>query len=222
MTRAATTESAPISVEQVRTVLLEKRPSASDQINALVITNDSGIITLRGKVNDESTHMDLVNRVRSMSNVRGVRDEIQVQPKTAMNPDEQVGTTSTTGAQQGTTDMGGTSTDKMDHTGAGPSGSMNQGTTMAGDQTGATSTTASKPELVRQSMMTAKPASSEIIQALTITANDDGSIVTVKGSVPDEGTHQALLKAAKGTEGVKTVKDQMKVEKKKAQPTPKP
>jgi osmotically-inducible protein OsmY len=202
--------------------LLEKRPSASDQINALVITNDSGIITMRGKVNDESTHMDLVNRVRSMSNVRGVRDEIQVEPKTAMNPDEQVGSTTTTGAQQGTNDMGGSDTGKADHSSAGPSSTMNQGTTMQGDQTGAMSGAASKPDLVRQSMMTAKPASSQAIQALTITANDDGSIVTIKGSVPDEGTHQALLKAAKGTEGVKTVKDQMKVEKKKAQTTPQP
>src|SRR5262249_30511032 len=161
---------------EVRTVLLEKRPSASDQINGLVITNDSGIITLRGKVNDESTHMDLVNRVRSMPNVRGVRDEIQVQPKTAMNPDEQVGTTTTTGAnQQGTNpnqqspnDMGGSSTDKMDHSGAGPGGSMNQGTTMQGDQSGGMAATGSKPDLVRQSMMTAKPASSQVIQGLTI------------------------------------------------------
>src|SRR5262249_36242959 len=128
MTRGATSESAPVSVEEVRTALLDKRPSASDQINALVITNDSGVITLRGKVEDEATHTDLVNRVRSMSNVRGVRDEIQVQPKTAMMPEEQVGTTTTTGASQQSQqdkDKDKDNMDKMDH--SGPGGSMNQG-----------------------------------------------------------------------------------------------
>jgi hypothetical protein len=36
--------------------------------------------------------------------------------------------------------------------------------------------------------------------------------------VPDEATHQALLKAAKETPGVTGVKDEMKVEKKAKKP----
>lgn len=74
------------SVEEVRAAMLEKRPGAAETINALAITSENGIVTLRGRVDDEATHSDLVNRVRSMPNVRGVRDEIQVAPKGAPPP----------------------------------------------------------------------------------------------------------------------------------------
>ena len=88
--------------EDVRAELLRERPSVSDQIKALAITIDDGVVTVRGSVEDESTHHDLVNRVRAMSAVRGVRDEIIVEPRfleshnPAMVPP--VGSTTTTGA----------------------------------------------------------------------------------------------------------------------------
>jgi osmotically-inducible protein OsmY len=97
-----------LTAEDVRAALLDKRPSATDQINALVITNDDGIVTLRGHVEDESTHDDLVNRVRAMSAVRGVRDEITVAPRFLQSrnppasPTYSAGTTTTTGADIGT------------------------------------------------------------------------------------------------------------------------
>jgi osmotically-inducible protein OsmY len=219
--RGASTEqqAANISVEEVRSALLEKRPSAADAINSLIITNDAGIITLRGKVDDESTKADLVNRVRSMPNVRGVRDEIQVQPKAAMQQQQQqgdmgaVGTTTTTGAQQGMDQQGqaGGSTGAMSN-----KPPMNTQDQSMGGAGGTMGTGSSHIDDVRQSMMKAKPNSDAMIQALTITANDDGSMITIAGSVPDEKTHQTLLKAAKGTTGVKQVKDQMKVTKKAA------
>ena len=43
---------------------------------------------------------------------------------------------------------------------------------------------------------------------------DDGSVVIVTGTVPDEATHHALLKSARETPGVKSVKDDLKVQKK--------
>ncbi|HVH44726.1 MAG TPA: BON domain-containing protein [Labilithrix sp.] len=177
-TRGATDQVQPATVEEVRTILLERRPGSAETINALVITNDGGIVTLRGKVEDEATHADLVNRVKSMPNVRGVRDELQVGPKTA-------------GATGDMTGKHGTTT-----------------TTGATDEKG----TMSKSDAVRKNMEKARPKSEAVIHALTIT--DDGQIVTVTGVVPDEPTHQALAKAARETPGVKSVQDEMKVQKK--------
>jgi osmotically-inducible protein OsmY len=234
-----------VSVEEIRTALLEKRPSSSDAINSLMISNDSGVVTLRGRVEDEATHADLINRVRSMPNVRGVRDELQVMPRAAATPApmDTSGTTTTTGANQqpgmgqgGTTgsgmggtqgqgQMGGTQgqgqtggtqgqgqmggTQGQGQTGG---GSMGQGQTgggsMGAGQTGSTART----DAVRQAMMKARPKSQTLIQGLTIT--DDGNVVIVSGTVPDEATHQALLKAAKDAPGVKNVQDDIKVQKK--------
>ena len=69
----------------------------------------------RRKVADETTRMDLINHVRAMPNVRGVRDELQVhkharaEPKA---PEPPVGTTTTTGA---TEDMHATRADAVRH-----------------------------------------------------------------------------------------------------------
>ena len=153
------------TVEEIRTVLLEKRPGAAAEINAFVIRNDNGIITLRGRVDDEATHTDLVNRVRSMPNVRGVRDEVQVAPKGAPAPE---------GKQQ------------------------------HGQPT-------SKSDAVRTSMQQSRPMAESVIDALVIT--EDGQVVTVAGTVPDETTRQALLRAARETPGVNSVKDHLRVEK---------
>jgi osmotically-inducible protein OsmY len=182
-TRSAT-EQPTVSVEEVRTVLLEKRPGSAESINALMIRNDGGIVTLRGSVEDESTHSDLVNRVRAMPNVRGVRDEIHVSKQ-----HERSSTTTTTGAPA--------------------PGQHEKGEHEKGEHEKAAS---SKSDSVRKSMEKARPKSEAVIHGLMIT--DDGQIVTISGTVPDAETHQALLKAAKDTPGVKNIHDDMKVQKK--------
>ena len=164
------------TVEEVRTTLLQQRPTAADTINGLIIMGDGGVITLRGRVKDEATHSDLVNRVRSMPNVRGVRDEIQVVPK---------GGATAPGTQQ-------------------PSAAAPTG--QPGDQAHAMS----KSDAVRKSMRQVRPMANAVIDALTIT--DDGQVVTLEGTVPDETTHQALLRAARETQGVTTVKDDLRIE----------
>jgi osmotically-inducible protein OsmY len=100
-TTTTSTDMTPATPEEVRAVLIERRPNAAGEINALVITNEGGLITLRGKVDDESTHSDLVNRVKQMRNVRGVKDELQVEPKVGHDTSGQYGTTTTTGATEG-------------------------------------------------------------------------------------------------------------------------
>ncbi len=153
------------TVEEIRTVLLERRPGAATEINAFVIRNEDGIVTLRGRVDDEATHSDLVNRVRSMPNVRGVRDEIRVAPKGAP---------------------------AIEH-------EQQQHQTM------------SKRDAVRKSMKQSRPMADALIDEIAIT--EDGQVVTVTGTVPDETTRQALLRAARETPGVSSVKDNLKVEK---------
>ena len=157
--RAATTE-------EIRAALLEKRPGAAADINAFVIRNDEGIVTLRGRVDDQATHSDLVNRVRSMPNVRGVRAEIQVAPKGAPAAEYQ---------------------------------QQQQGQAM------------SKSDAVRKSMKQSRPMAEALIDAISIT--EDGQVVTVTGTVPDETTRQALLRAARETPGVNTVRDNLRIEK---------
>lgn len=85
-TRSGTAAQPAVTTEEVRSVLLNNRPEAAETINGLIITQEAGVVTLKGKVEDEAMHSDIVNRVRSMSNVRGVRDEIQVGPKAAPAP----------------------------------------------------------------------------------------------------------------------------------------
>jgi osmotically-inducible protein OsmY len=180
--RGATERVQPTAtVEEVRAVLLEKRPESADTINALAITNDGGIITLRGKVEDEPTRSDLVNRVRAMPNVRGVRDELRLHEKPAAGRHEH-------GGRPGTTTTTGGTMEQHPH----EKGGM------------------SKSDAVRKSMEKALPKAEHVIHGLTIT--DDGQVVTISGTVPDEATHHSLLKAAKDTPGVKSVKDDLKVE----------
>lgn len=188
-TRGATEPVTPVTVEEVRAVLLEKRPGSVEDINALVITNDNGIITLRGRVQDEATRSDLVNHVRAMPRVRGVKDEISAAPKGAHNAPDQLGT----GAM-----------------GTGAMGTGNQ----AGraDEAANADKTATKSEAVRRSLAKAHPRSEAIIDALSI--SDNGDVVVLSGTVPDESTREAFIKAAKATPGVKGVNDQLKVQKK--------
>ncbi|MBX3262862.1 MAG: BON domain-containing protein [Labilithrix sp.] len=199
-TRGAEQQQPTATVEEVRSVLLEKRPGSAEDINALIISSEGGIISLKGRVSDEATHSDLINRVRAMPNVRGVRDELHVAKKAAARPGqrEPYGTTTTTGgavpSQQG---------HEKDKAGAG--GAMQQHQGHEADKA-----TASKSDAVRKSLEAALPQSRAVIHALTIT--DDGQTVTLSGVVPDETTHKGLVKAAKETPGVKDVKDDLKIE----------
>jgi len=173
----------PASVEEVRAVMLETRPGAADTIHALVIATDDGIVTLRGRVDDQAMHSDLVNRVRAMPNVRGVRDEIQVAPKGAP------GAASREQDQQ-----------------ASPSESLPRAPAV-----GPQSQPMSRVDAVRKSMHQSRPMAHAVIETLTI--KEDGDTITVSGFVPDETTRQALLRAARETNGVKHVKDDLKIEK---------
>lgn len=102
-TRGGAAQAVPVTVEEVRTVLLEQRPGESPTIEALDILNDNGVVTLRGMVPDEAMRAELVNRVRAMPNVRGVKDEVRVAPprQTGAHQDAHVGSTTTTGAPHG-------------------------------------------------------------------------------------------------------------------------
>jgi osmotically-inducible protein OsmY len=80
-----------VTVEEVRMVLLERRPSAKDAINSVIITNEAGMITLRGRVEDEATHADMVNTVRGIPNVKGVNDQLQIAPKQQMGDQGKMG-----------------------------------------------------------------------------------------------------------------------------------
>lgn len=70
----------PTTVEEVRMVMLAERPDATAAINALQITNVDGIVTLRGQVADEQVRKQLVERVKKMPGVKGVKDELAVVP----------------------------------------------------------------------------------------------------------------------------------------------
>jgi len=170
-----------VSVEEVRVTLLEHRPASKDVINSVIITNEAGIITMRGRVDDEATHADLVSTVRGMPRVKGVVDQLQVAPKQMMGADQ-----GKMGADQGK--MGSDQMGQMQHPGA---------------------TTTARTSAVKASMMKDRPTASMVINDLMIT--DDGTTIFIGGIVPDEATHQALLKSAQKTTGVKNVQDELKV-----------
>lgn len=206
----AAREKAPVTGDQVKSALLEEHPGAAQTINGLVIRNDDGIITLRGKVDDEKMRSELVNRVRAMPNVRDVKDELEVKAKTgAAEKHEHYGTTPVTGATE-KTEKGREAEHegkaKTPATGAPEKRRHEKARETGHEEKG----TMSKSDAVRKSMEKAVPKAEPIIRVLKIT--DDGhDVVTVTGIVPDHETHQALLKAAKETPGVKSVEDHLKV-----------
>jgi osmotically-inducible protein OsmY len=205
---------AGVTVEEVRIALLEHRPNSPD-VNAVVITNDNGVITLRGKVDDDATRADMLNTVRSMPNVKGVRDELQVSSKGG-----QMGQ----GGQGGQGQMGQGGQGGQGQMGQGGQGQMGQGGQMnqpsdqggqigqaqpgdMGQQKGSTHT--KNADAVRAKMAKDRPQAAAIVNHLII--SDDGTVVLLSGTVPDEPTHDALVKSAKSTPGVKSVKDDLHV-----------
>lgn len=191
---------AGVTVEEVRIALLERRPNNPD-VNAVVITNDNGVITLRGKVDDDATRADMLNTVRSMPNVKGVRDELQVSPKGGQmgQPSGQMGQPS---GQMG--QPGGQMNPPGDQTG----GQMGQA--QPGEMGQAKGSTHTKnADAVRAKMAKDRPAAAAIVNRLII--SDDGTVILLSGTVPDEATHDALVKSAKSTPGVKNVKDELHI-----------
>lgn len=189
ITRATEVKPA-VTSQEIKTVIIARRPGSAKDIDALAITNDNGVVTLRGHVEDEATHNEVVSTVRSMANVKAVRDELQVLPMATASGagdkyglDEDYDTTTTTAGEM----------DKKDH---------------ADHEKGEMT----KSGAVRKHLEEAAPKSVMIIRGLIIT--DDGEIVTLKGIVPDEPTHQRLAKAARETPDVKDIKDELKVQKK--------
>jgi osmotically-inducible protein OsmY len=191
-TRAGAPEPATVNPESVRSHLLDRKPEAAETINALMISKDDGVIVLRGRVEDEATHADIVNHVRAMPGVRAVRDELQIQPKRPTGRHDRPGTTTITGAETGGPQQNVPHGDRPGAHGQAPAGS--------------------KVEAVRESMKKAyvKPDPA-MIDKITITEERD--TVILRGSIPDEATRQVLLDAAKKTPGVKNVRDELKVEK---------
>jgi hypothetical protein len=137
------------SPDAIRLSLKQAKPS-DPEIDAFVIATDqNGIITIQGIVPDERTHVDLVRRVKSMPNVAGVHDQLQVPSSTA-------------------------------------------GT-----------------EAVRSSMMRDQPQAADVVEHLIFM--DDGAIILVRGIVPDQATHDALLQSAQKASGSETIRDDMHV-----------
>jgi osmotically-inducible protein OsmY len=109
----------------------------------------------------------------------------------------QAGQTGQTG-QTGQAGQGGSMQGGM----AGQTGQAGQGGSMGSGQTKNT-------EAVRNRLMQDKAAPASVITALTIT--DDGSLVVVSGTVPDQVTHDNVLKSAQKAPGVKGIRDDMKI-----------
>jgi osmotically-inducible protein OsmY len=79
-TTGGTVAVVPVTVDQVRVVMLDQRPDAPTIVKAIRITNDNGVVTLTGFVADKKMETDLVNRVKSMQGVKDVHDELTVSP----------------------------------------------------------------------------------------------------------------------------------------------
>jgi osmotically-inducible protein OsmY len=74
----------------------------------------------------------------------------------------------------------------------------------------AASTQTPRTEAIR-SHMSKDPKTEVVMRKLLIT--DDGAVVVISGIVPDQATHDAVMKHAKKAPGVGEVKDQMQIQK---------
>jgi len=174
VTGGSTPEAKPVTVEEVRTAIIEQNPARKDMLSSVVITSENGIVTLKGSVPDDETRTGMVNRVKKMPNVKGVRDELTVMPKAAQT------------AQP------------MDEPSKG-------GTMSATPSSNKTKTT----DAIRAGLAKDKAAPKPVLDALVVT--DDGTTVTLGGTVPNDKTHDALLKSAKKSAGNEHVQDNLHV-----------
>jgi trimeric autotransporter adhesin len=287
---------AGVTVESVRLTLIERIPRAAEGLNTIDISNDNGIVTLRGKVEDDATKRDMLNAVRSMPNVKSVRDELLVAPKSpqpgsmqkgsmqehgtlegikqgaagakqgavegtsavtetakqganaakqgAIEGTEAVTETAKQGAnaakqganaaKQGATEgteavtetakqganaakqganaakQGATEgTEAVTETAKQGANAAKQGAT-EGMKEGQVSATQPKTvNAVRTQLMQEKAAPADVLSQLKIT--DESGIIVLRGTVPDEATHAAVLKAAHDTPKLKGLRDELKI-----------
>lgn len=185
VTGAPTSEAKAISVEEVRTAILDHNPNGAEVLTSVVITSDNGIVSLRGTVPDEDTHTNMVNRVKRMPNVKSVRDELTVAPRTM----PQQGQPQMQQGQLGQPSMDEPSTGGMQPT----QGSTKTKTTTA----------------IRTGLTKDKAAPAPILTGLVI--SDDGTVIVLSGTVPDDKTHDAVLKSAKKAAGIQPVQDNLHV-----------
>lgn len=73
-----TTTTGARTVTTIRRVLADERPSRSEDIERLVITDRDGVVTLSGEVTDERTRQELIDTVRRVDGVKDVRDDLRV------------------------------------------------------------------------------------------------------------------------------------------------
>jgi len=176
VTGGATPEAKAVTVEEVRTTILDHNPSGPDALTGVVITSDNGVVTLKGTVADDETRTSMVNRVKKMPNVKSVRDELTVAPKS--------------GELQ-------KSIDDPNKAGAMPAAPA--------------STKTKTTDAIRAGLVKDKVAPKNVIDGLIL--NDDGKVIMMSGTVPDDKTHDALLKSAKKSAGTEHVQDNLHVAK---------
>ena len=64
-------------------------------------------------------------------------------------------------------------------------------------------------QAVREQMRRDQPQAASLIQDIVL--SDDGSVLIISGTVPDEPTHEQLVRSAQTTPGVKRVQDDLRV-----------
>lgn len=200
VTGASTNEPKSVTVEEVRTAILDHNPTGPEALTTVIITADNGAVGLKGTVPDEDTHANMVNRVKRMPNVKSVRDELTVAPKSGSMQG---------GALQGGNMQGGNMQGGNMQQGTGSQGgSMQQGSGSQG--AGAMGSTKTKnTDAIRAGLMKDKAAPTTIVNGLII--SDDGSVIMLSGEVPDDATHDAVLKSAKKSAASGHVQDNLHV-----------
>jgi len=201
VTGASTSEAKPVTVEEIRVAILDHNPTGPEALSSVVITSDNGVVTLKGTVPDEDSRANMVNRVKRMPNVKSVRDELSVAPKTG-TMQGMPGQPGMTGQQPG---MTGQQPGTIGQPQALPADEPSKG----GTQTTTGSTKTKKTDAVRAGLTKDKAAPAAIVNGLVI--SDDGSVFILSGTVPDDKTHDAVLKSAKKSVGTEHVQDNLHV-----------
>jgi osmotically-inducible protein OsmY len=187
VTGAPTGEAKPVTVEEVRVAILDQNPKGPETLSTVVIMTENNAVTLKGTVPDEETRANMVNRVKRMPSVKSVRDEMTVAPK-------------------GGSMQGSTTTPSPMPTQAQPMDDPSKGG-MAG--TTDTSMKTKTTDAIRDGLIKEKTVPAAVVNGLMI--KDDGTIITLSGTVPDAKTHDAVLKSAKKTAGTRSVQDNLTV-----------
>jgi osmotically-inducible protein OsmY len=86
-TGTTSTQTPVATVEEIRAFMVQERPNDSDIIRGLVIDENGGIVTIRGRVYDEQMKSELTGAAKKARGVRDVKNDVEVDksmsPKTA-------------------------------------------------------------------------------------------------------------------------------------------